>query len=165
MNAGLTNFHNYFAAIYEARYVSGVVAGLKLNEMIESGKITADAAKMGYVGAFPFAEVISGFTSFYLGARSVCPTVTMEVRYTNSWGDMAMEKETAEALIADGCVLISQHADTTGARTACEAALRRLQHSHDSRRSHPGAHLLRCQLGCLLCLRHPERAGRHHLPR
>ena len=122
MTAGLENFHNYFAAIYEARYVSGVVAGLKLNEMIESGKITAEQAKMGYVGAFPFAEVISGFTSFYLGARSVCPSVTMEVRYTNSWGDMALEKETAEALIANGCVLISQHADTTGAPTACEAA-------------------------------------------
>ena len=122
MNAGLENFHNYFAAIYEARYVSGVVAGLKLNEMIESGKITAEAAKIGYVGAFPFAEVISGYTSFYLGARSVCPSVTMEVRYTNSWGDMALEKETAEALIANGCVLISQHADTTGAPTACEAA-------------------------------------------
>ena len=122
MNAGLENFHNYFAAIYEARYVSGVVAGMKLNEMIESGKITADQAKMGYVGAFPFAEVISGYTSFFLGARSVCPSVTMEVRYTNSWGDMALEKETAEALIANGCVLISQHADTTGAPTACEAA-------------------------------------------
>jgi len=122
MTAGMENFHNYFAAIYEARYVSGVVAGLKLNEMIESGKITAEQAKMGYVGAFPFAEVISGYTSFYLGARSVCPSVTMEVRYTNSWGDMALEKETAEALIADGCVLISQHADTTGAPTACEAA-------------------------------------------
>ena len=122
MTAGLENFHNYFAAIYEARYVSGIVAGLKLNEMIESGKITAEAAKMGYVGAFPFAEVISGYTSFFLGARSVCPSVTMEVRYTNSWGDMALEKETAEALIANGCVLISQHADTTGAPTACEAA-------------------------------------------
>jgi len=122
MNAGLENFHNYFAAIYEARYVSGIVAGLKLNEMIESGKITAENAKMGYVGAFPFAEVISGYTSFFLGARSVCPSVTMEVRYTNSWGDMALEKETAEALIANGCVLISQHADTTGAPTACEAA-------------------------------------------
>ena len=122
MNAGLENFHNYFAAIYEARYVSGIVAGLKLNEMIESGKITAESAKMGYVGAFPFAEVISGYTSFFLGARSVCPSVTMEVRYTNSWGDMALEKETAEALIANGCVLISQHADTTGAPTACEAA-------------------------------------------
>ena len=122
MNAGLENFHNYFAAIYEARYVSGVVAGMKLNEMIEAGKITAEQAKMGYVGAFPFAEVISGYTAFYLGARSMCPSVTMEVRYTNSWGDMALEKETAEALIADGCVLISQHADTTGAPTACEAA-------------------------------------------
>ena len=122
MTAGLENFHNYFAAIYEARYVSGIVAGLKLNEMIESGKITAEAAKMGYVGAFPFAEVISGYTAFYLGARSVCPSVTMEVRYTNSWGDMALEKETAEALIANGCVLVSQHADTTGAPTACEAA-------------------------------------------
>ena len=122
MTAGLENFHNYFAAIYEARYVSGVVAGLKLNEMIANGKITAETAKMGYVGAFPFAEVISGFTSFYLGAKSVCPSVTMEVRYTNSWGDMALEKETAEALIANGCVLISQHADTTGAPTACEAA-------------------------------------------
>jgi len=122
MTAGLENFHNYFAAIYEARYVSGVVAGLKLNEMIANGTITAENAKMGYVGAFPFAEVISGYTSFYLGARSVCPSVTMEVRYTNSWGDMALEKETAEALIANGCVLISQHADTTGAPTACEAA-------------------------------------------
>ena len=120
MNAGLENFHNYFAAIYEARYVSGIVAGLKLNEMIENGTITAEAAKMGYVGAFPFAEVISGYTSFYLGARSVCPSVTMEVRYTNSWGDMALEKETAEALIANGCVLISQHADSEGAPKACE---------------------------------------------
>ena len=120
MTAGLENFHNYLAAIYEARYVSGVVAGMKLNEMLEAGKITE--AKIGYVGAFPFAEVISGYTSFFLGARSVCPTATMEVRYTNSWGDMALEKETAEALIADGCVLISQHADTTGAPTACEAA-------------------------------------------
>jgi len=122
MNAGLENFHNYFAAIYEARYVSGVVAGLKLNEMIESGKITAEAAKIGYVGAYPFEEVKSGYTSFFLGVRSVCPSATMEVKFTNSWGDMALEKEAAEALIANGCVLISQHADTTGAPTACEAA-------------------------------------------
>ena len=121
-DTGLENTHNYFTAIYEARYVSGVVAGLKLNEMIADGKITAENAKMGYVGAFPFAEVISGYTAFYLGARSVCPTVTMEVKFTNSWGDMALEKEAAEALIANKCVLISQHADTTGAPTACEAA-------------------------------------------
>lgn len=122
MNSELDNVHNYFTAIYEARYVSGVVAGLKLNQMIEEGKITAETAKMGYVGAFPFEEVKSGYTAFFLGARSVCPTVTMEVKFTNSWGDMALEKEAAEALIAGGCVLISQHADTTGAPTACEVA-------------------------------------------
>ncbi len=120
--SGLTNMHNYFTAIYEARYVSGVVAGLKLNEMIEQGKITAEQAVMGYVGAYPYAEVISGYTAFYLGARSVCPSVTMKVTYTNSWADMALEKEAADALIAQGCVMISQHADTTGAPTACQAA-------------------------------------------
>ena len=117
-SSGLSNMHNYFTNIYEARYVSGVVAGLKLNEMIEDGTVKEDACKMGYVGAFPYAEVISGYTAFYLGAKSVCPSVTMEVKYTNSWASFDLEKE----LIADGCVLISQHADTTGAPTACEAA-------------------------------------------
>ena len=121
-SSGLSNMHNYFTNIYEARYVSGVVAGMKLNEMIEDGTITEDEAKMGYVGAFPYAEVISGYTSFFLGARSVCPSVTMEVKYTNSWASFDLEKECADALISDGCVLISQHADTTGAPTACEAA-------------------------------------------
>ena len=119
---GLDNFHNAFASIYEGRYLAGVVAGYELNEMIESGKITADKAKMGYVGAYPYAEVVSGYTSFYLGAKSVCPSVTMEVRYTSSWYDEAAEKSTAEALIEDGCVLISQHADSMGAPTACEEA-------------------------------------------
>lgn len=117
----LANFHNYFTDVYESRYVSGVVAGLKLNEMIKDGKIKKDEAKIGYVGAFPYAEVISGFTSFYLGVKSVCETATMEVQYTSSWADMTAEKQTAEKLIADKCVLISQHADTTGAPTACEA--------------------------------------------
>ena len=121
-SSGLSNMHNYFTNIYEARYVSGVVAGLKLNEMIKDGTITEDNCKMGYVGAFPYAEVISGYTSFYLGAKSVCPSVTMEVKYTNSWASFDLEKECADALISDGCVLISQHADTTGAPTACEAA-------------------------------------------
>lgn len=121
-SSSLPNMHNYFTAVYESRYVSGVVAGLKLNEMIESGKITADKAKMGYVGAYPYAEVVSGYTSFYLGAKSVCPSVTMEVQYTNSWADMAAENEVATQLIANGAVLISQHADTTGAPTACETA-------------------------------------------
>lgn len=118
----LPNFYNAFASIYEGRYLAGVAAGLKLNEMIEKGNITAEAAKIGYVGAFPYAEVKSGYTSFYLGARSICPTAVMEVKYTNSWFDIAKEKETANALIADGCVLISQHADSEGAPKACEEA-------------------------------------------
>ena len=118
---GLKNIHNFMPSVYQSRYVSGIVAGLKLNEMISSGKISAADAKIGYVGAYPYAEVVSGYTSFFLGVRSVCPSATMEVRYTNSWADMTLEKETAEALIANKCVLISQHADTTGAPTACEA--------------------------------------------
>lgn len=121
-SSGLENMHNYFTSVYESRYVSGVVAGLKLNELIENGTITEDACKIGYVGAYPYAEVVSGYTSFFLGVRSVCPSATMEVTYTNSWASFDLEKEAAEALIADGCVLISQHADTTGAPTACEAA-------------------------------------------
>ena len=118
----LANFHNAFASIYEGRFLAGVAAGLKLNAMIEAGEFTADEAKMGYVGAFPYAEVKSGYTSFYLGAKSVCPTVTMEVKYTNSWFDEAKEKEAATALIQDNCKLISQHADSMGAPTACETA-------------------------------------------
>lgn len=120
--SGLSNMHNYFTNVYESRYVSGVVAGLKLNKMVEDGKVNKDAVKVGYVGAYPYAEVISGYTSFFLGVRSVCPEATMEVKYTNSWASFDLEKEAADALISDGCVLISQHADTTGAPTACEAA-------------------------------------------
>ena len=116
----LDNFHNAFASIYEGRFLAGVAAGLKLNEMIDSGKITADKAKMGYVGAFTYAEVISGYTSFYLGAKSVCPTVTMEVQFTGSWYDEIKEKDAATALINNGCVLISQHADSMGAPSVCE---------------------------------------------
>ncbi|MBR3894192.1 MAG: BMP family ABC transporter substrate-binding protein [Clostridia bacterium] len=117
---GLDNFHNAFASIYEGRFLAGVAAGLKLNEMIEAGTITAEQAKMGYVGAFTFAEVISGYTSFYLGAKSVCPSVTMDVQFTGSWYDETKEKNAAIALIDSGCVLISQHADSMGAPSACE---------------------------------------------
>lgn len=121
--AGLDNFHNAFAAIYEGRYVAGVAAGIKLNAMIEEGKITPEQAIIGYVGAFTYAEVVSGMTSFFLGARSVCPTATMKVTYTGSWYDQAKEQEAATALIEkEKCVLISQHADSLGAPTACELA-------------------------------------------
>lgn len=119
---GLANYHNAFASIYEGRYLAGIAAGLKLNEMIEAGQFTADEAKMGYVGAFTYAEVVSGYTSFYLGAKSVCPTVTMDVTFTGSWYDETLEKEGAEKLIQGGCKLISQHADSLGAPTACENA-------------------------------------------
>ena len=121
-SAGLANFHNAFASIYEGRFLAGIAAGLKLNEMIAAGEITADQAKMGYVGAYTYAEVISGYTSFYLGAKSVCPTVTMDVQFTGSWYDVTAEKNAAEALLARDCVLISQHADSMGAPGACEAA-------------------------------------------
>ncbi len=119
---GLANFHNAFATIFEGRYLAGIAAGMKMNEMIDDGEITADEAKMGYVGAYTYAEVISGYTSFFLGARSVCPSATMEVTFTGSWYDETAEKEGANKLIEDGCVLISQHADSMGAPTACETA-------------------------------------------
>ena len=118
----LDNFHNAFASIYEGRYLAGVAAGMKLNEMIKDGKFTAEQAKIGYVGAFTYAEVISGYTAFYLGAKSVCDTVTMDVQFTGSWYDVTAEKTAAQSLIAGGCKLISQHADSMGAPSACEEA-------------------------------------------
>ena len=119
---GLANYHNAFASIYEGRYLAGIAAGLKLNEMIDAGKFTADEALVGYVGAFTYAEVVSGYTSFFLGVRSVCPTATMKVTFTGSWYDEALEKEGAQKLIGLGCKLISQNADSLGAPTACENA-------------------------------------------
>ena len=124
----LSNYHNAYASIYEGRFLTGVAAGMKLNEMIENGtkingfKVTAENAKIGYVGPFTYAEVVSGYTSFFLGARSVCPTATMEVTFTGRWYDGALEKEGAQKLIDRGCKLISQHADSLGAPTACENA-------------------------------------------
>ena len=118
---GLDNYHNGFASIYEGRFLGGVAAGLKLNEMIEAGTITEDQAKVGYVGAFPYAEVKSGYTSFFLGVRYACPSATMDVTFTNSWYDPTLEKEGAIKLINNGCVLISEHADSMGAPTECES--------------------------------------------
>ncbi len=118
----LANYHNAFAAIYEGRYLAGVAAGLKLNEIKEAGKLKGEVPMMGYVGAFTYAEVVSGYTSFYLGAKSVCPDVVMSVQFTGSWYDEKEEKAAAEALIAAGADLISQHADSMGAPTACENA-------------------------------------------
>jgi len=126
---GLANFHNAFTGIYEARYVGGVVAGMKLQQLIDEGKVedknkTADGKiKIGYVGAYPYAEVVSGYTAFFLGVQSIVPDVAMQVQYTNSWFNITAENEAAKALIADGCIIISQHADSTGAPSACQEAL------------------------------------------
>lgn len=118
----VANFHNVFAAIYEGRFLAGVAAGMKLNELIDAGEFEPEDALIGYVGAYPYAEVISGFTSFFLGARSICPTATMQVVFTGSWYDETAEKEAAVKLISNGCKLISQHADSMGAPSACENA-------------------------------------------
>ncbi len=119
-NDGLENTHNAFANIYEGRYLAGVVAGMKLQEMIDNGDITEDQAVIGYVGAFSFAEVISGFTSYFLGAKSVCPKVTMKVQFVGSWSDATEEANAASALCDMGCVLISQHSDNTTPATVAQ---------------------------------------------
>ncbi|MBR1398501.1 MAG: BMP family ABC transporter substrate-binding protein, partial [Selenomonadaceae bacterium] len=119
-NEGLSNYHNVFASIYEGRYLSGIAAGMKLNEMIENGKINKKQARLGYIGAFPYSEVISGYTAFFLGARSICPSAKMDVVFTNSWYDYELEAKSAEKLIKRGCVIISQHADSMGAPSVCE---------------------------------------------
>ncbi len=116
---GLDNYHNAFASIYEGRYLAGVAAGLKLQEMMEANSTIVP--KIGYVGAFTYAEVISGYTSFYLGVKSVVENVTMAVKFTGSWYDENEEKLAAIDLIENQkCVLISQHADSMGAPSACE---------------------------------------------
>ena len=118
--ANVSNFQTAFANIYEGRYLAGIAAGMKLNAMMAADSTIVP--KMGYVGAYPYEEVISGLTSFYLGAKSVCPTVTMKTTFTNSWFDPVAEANSATALINAGCVLISQHADSMGAPSTCEAA-------------------------------------------
>ena len=118
----ISNYHTFMGEIYQGRYVTGIVAGMKLKEMIDEGVIGADEAKLGFVGAYPYAEVISGYTAFFLGARSIVPTATMEVMYTNTWTSYILEKNCAEALIEDGCVIIAQHSDTIGPAVACENA-------------------------------------------
>ena len=119
---GYPNLYNAFADIFVGRYLAGIAAGMKLNQLKEEGKLKGETPLMGYVGAYTYAEVVSGYTSFYLGAKSVCEDVTMKVQFTGSWYDEKEEKAAAEALIAAGCDLISQHADSMGAPTACENA-------------------------------------------
>lgn len=127
--ANLDNFSNAFTKVYESRYVSGVVAGAKIKEMVENNELSEENfdengnVKVGYVGAYPYAEVVSGYTAFYLGIKSVYENVVMDVTYTNTWFDITAEAEAANALMANGCVIIGQHADSTGAPSAVQAAV------------------------------------------
>ena len=114
------NYHTFMGEIYEGRYASGVIAGMKLKEMIEKGTITKEQAKVGFVAAYPYAEVISGYTAFFLGVRSEVPEAVMEVKYTNTWSGYSIEKKCADELIDRGCVIISQHTNTTAPAVACE---------------------------------------------
>ena len=116
----LENTHNAFNRIHEGRYVAGIAAGMKLQEMIDNGEITEDQAVIGYVGAYSYAEVVSGYTAYFLGARSVCPSVTMKVQFVGSWSDATLEANAAQALIDQGCILISQHSDNTTPATTAE---------------------------------------------
>ena len=118
----LSNYHTFMGTIYQGRYISGIVSGMKLRELIEEKKISPAQAKIGYVAAFPYAEVISGYTAFFLGVRSIVPEAVMTVGYTNSWSNTTTERKLAEKLIGEGCVVIAQHSDTVGPAVACETA-------------------------------------------
>ena len=144
---GRDNTYNAFARIYEGRYIAGVAAGMKLQQLIDNGTIKPNQAVIGYVGAFSFAEVISGMTSYYLGARSVCPTATMLVQFVGSWGDPTLEAEAAQALIDQGAVMISQHSDnTTPATTAQKNGVFHTGYNNDMTAVAPKASLLSCKI-------------------
>ncbi len=143
----LTNVHNAFANIYEGRYLAGVAGGMKLKQLIDEKKITADQAVIGYVGAYPYSEVISGFTAFYLGAKSVCPSVTMKVKYVNSWSNATEEANAATALADEGCKLISQHSDNTTPATAAQSAgVFQCGYNNDMSGVAPQASLISCRI-------------------
>ena len=118
----VSNYHTFMGEIYEGRYIAGMVAGLKLTELIDKGVIIPEEAWIGYVGAYPYPEVISGYTAFLLGARQTCPSARMRVKYTNTWTSYMKEKEIAGELIDEGCIIISQHSDTIGPAVMCESA-------------------------------------------
>lgn len=144
---GRDNTYNAFARIYEGRYIAGIAAGMKLQQMIDEGDITAEEAVVGYVGAFSYAEVISGMSAYFLGIRSVCPSATMIVQFVGSWSDPTLEAEAAQALIDNGAVLISQHSDnTTPATTAQRNGVFHTGYNNDMTGVAPEASLLSCRI-------------------
>lgn len=144
---GNRNTYNAFAAIYEGRYLAGIAAGMKLQQLIDEGTITADQAVIGYVGAYSFAEVISGMSGYYLGAKSVCPSVTMIVQFVGTWGDATLEEAAANSLIDAGAVMISQHSDTTSpALAAQKKGVYHTGYNTDMTKVAPQASLLSCRI-------------------
>lgn len=144
---GKDNTYNAFAAIYEGRYIAGIAAGMKLQQMIDEGQIKAEEAVIGYVGAFSFAEVISGMSGYYLGVKSVCPSATMKVYFVGTWGDATLEEAAANALIDADCVMISQHSDTTSpALAAQKAGVFHTGYNTDMTHVAPNASLLSCRI-------------------
>ena len=141
------NTYNAFAAIYEGRYLAGIAAGMKLQQLIDEGKIKAEEAIVGYVGAYSFAEVISGMSGYFLGVRSVCPSATMKVYFVGTWGDATLEEAAANALIDAGCIMISQHSDTTSpALAAQKAGVYHTGYNTDMTHVAPDASLLSCRI-------------------
>ncbi|MBQ9521232.1 MAG: BMP family ABC transporter substrate-binding protein [Oscillospiraceae bacterium] len=156
---GLPNTHNAFANIHEGRYLAGIVAGMKLQEMIDSGDITPEQAVIGYVGAFPYAEVISGYTAYFLGARSVCPDVTMKIQFVGSWSDAVAEEKAASALVDMGCILISQHSDTDApAIVAQSAGILHTGYNKDMTSVAPDASLVSTRIDWYVYFEHAIRA-------
>lgn len=115
--SGLSNLHNASPRLFEAQYVAGIAAGLKLGGLIERGETEQDA-QLGYIAPFPDAEAISGYTAYFLGARSVCPGLTMTVRYLNTWKSATAEYEAACELLDEGCIVIAG-GTAGGAAEAC----------------------------------------------
>lgn len=147
----VSNYHTFMGKIHQGRYLAGIAAGMKLQQLIDEGIITHDEAKIGYVAAYPYAEVISGYTAFFIGARSVLPDAQMTVIYTNTWSSYSKEKAAAAELIDDGCVIISQHSDTTGPAIACESTDRsetvfHIGYNQSMADVAPSTHIVSCRI-------------------
>ena len=120
ITSGMDNLHSYSLNDAESRYLVGVVAGMKLKDLIDNGEIKEEQAIIGYVASFENSENVSAYTAFYLGAKSVVPSVDMKVKFTESEYDEDLEKKTANALIANGCVLLAQQSNTNSIAENCE---------------------------------------------
>ena len=132
-----TNFNNYFGRIYQARYLAGIAAGMKTLEMGNNN--------IGYVAAYnlEYAETCSGINAFALGAQSANPDAVVHVNVINAWGDEALEKQAAQALIdAYNCCVISQHCDSAQPQlVAAENNVFGCGYNSDMTEQAPSAHL------------------------